>query len=216
VSSIRLLVVDDHPTFLRAISVMLEADADIDVVGTAADGAEAVDAVIAHQPDVVLMDIGMPDTNGIAATSAILDIAPHVAVVMLTMFEDDENVGAAMRAGARGYLLKGATREEIRGAIAAVAAGQAIFGTAVARRLRTFFAVDTDQAEQRPFAQLTDRELDVLDCVAAGLDNSTTAGALFLSEKTVRNYVSLILSKLAVSTRSEAIVAGRDAGLGRR
>jgi DNA-binding NarL/FixJ family response regulator len=214
--SVRLLVVDDHPTFVRAISVMLEADDDIDVVGTAADGSEAVDAVIAHQPDVVLMDIGMPNTNGIDATSAILDIAPHVAVVMLTMFEDDEKVAAAMRAGARGYLLKGATRDEIRGAVAAAAAGQAIFGTTVARRLRSLFAVDDHQGTSRPFAQLSDRELGVLDCVAAGLDNTATAHALFLSEKTVRNYVSLILTKLAVATRSEAIVAAREAGLGRR
>jgi DNA-binding NarL/FixJ family response regulator len=212
---IRLVVVDDHATFVRAVSVMLETDPEIDVVATAADGADAVDVVIDEQPDGVLMDVSMPGVDGITATAAIADAAPYAAVVVLTMFDDDEKIYAAMRAGARGYVLKGASRDEIRNAIRAAAAGQAVFGTAVAHRLRTLFTSER-ASTPRPFPQLTDRELDVLDRVAAGLDNSATARALFLSEKTVRNYVSLILTKIGASTRAEAIVAARDAGLGGR
>jgi len=206
--------VDDHPTFVRAVSVMLENDADIEVVATAADGRDAVDVVIAQQPDVVLMDISMPEVDGIAATAAITDAAPHAAVVVLTMFDDDDKIAAAMRAGARGYILKGASKDEIRSAIRGAASGQAVFGTAVAHRLRGLFTPSPAPASARVFPQLTDRELDVLDRVAAGLDNATTARALFLSEKTVRNYVSMILTKLDVTTRAEAIVVGRNAGLG--
>jgi DNA-binding NarL/FixJ family response regulator len=215
VKPIRLVVVDDHPTFVRAVSVLLETDSGIDVVATASDGADAVDIVISAQPDVVLMDVSMPGLDGIAATAAIAEAAPHVAVVALTMFDDDERIGAAVRAGARGYVLKGASPDEIRTAIKGAAAGQAVFGTAVAHRLRGLVAPGPP-APPRPFPQLTDRERDVLDCVAAGLDNTATAQALFLSEKTVRNYVSMILAKLAVATRAEAIVAARESGLGIR
>lgn len=212
---IRLVVVDDHPTFVRAVSVLLETDPDIDVVATATDGADAVDVVIAAQPDVVLMDLSMPRLDGIAATAAIAEAAPHAAVVVLTMFDDDERIAAAVRAGARGYVLKGASHDEIRTAIRGAAAGQAVFGTAIAHRLRGLFAPAPPEPS-RLFPQLTDRERDVLDCVAAGLDNAATARTLFLSEKTVRNYVSLILTKLAVTTRAEAIVLARDSGLGVR
>lgn len=214
-SAIRLVVVDDHPTFVRAVSIMLKNDPEIAVVATAADGREAVDVVIAQQPDVVLMDISMPEVDGIVATAAITDAAPHAAVVVLTMFDDDDKIAEAMRAGARGYILKGASRDEIRSAIRGAAAGQAVFGTAIAHRLRGLFAPPPPDASPRAFPQLTDRELDVLDRVAAGLDNPTAARSLFLSEKTVRNYVSIILAKLGVTTRAEAIVLARDAGLGR-
>lgn len=212
---IRLVVVDDHPTFVRAVSLLLETDPSIDVVATASDGAEAVDVVMAAHPDVVLMDVSMPGLDGIAATAAIVEATPHVAVVVLTMFDDDERIAGAMRAGARGYVLKGASQDEIRAAIRGAAAGQAVFGTAVAHRLRGLFAQGSPAA-QRPFPNLTDREREVLDCVAAGLDNAATARKLFLSEKTVRNYVSLIFAKLSVSTRAEAIVVARESGLGTR
>jgi DNA-binding NarL/FixJ family response regulator len=208
---IRLVVVDDHPTFVRAVSVMLETDPEIEVVATAGDGDAAVDAVLAHQPDVVLMDLSMPERDGVAATAAIVDAVPHTAVVVLTMFDDDEKITAAVRAGARGYVLKGANRDEIRAAIRAAAAGQLMLGTAVSHRLRDLV---NPQPAARPFPQLTDRELDVLGQVAAGRDNASVARALFLSEKTVRNYLSVILTKLGVATRAEAIVVARDAGLG--
>lgn len=212
---IRLVVVDDHPTFVRAVSVLLETDPDIDVVATAGDGADAVDVVIAAKPDVVLMDVSMPGLDGIAATAAIAEAAPHAAVVVVTMFDDDDRIAAAVRAGARGYVLKGASHGELRSAIRGAAAGQAVFGTAVAHRLRGLFA-PAPAPQPIPFPHLTDRERDVLDCVAAGLDNAASARALFLSEKTVRNYVSLVLAKLAVTTRAEAIVVAREAGLGTR
>ena len=210
----RVVVVDDHGTFVRAVRLLFESDPDIDVVATAADGTDAVDVVMANQPDVVLMDISMPSLDGIGATQLIADAAPHVAIVILTMFDDDHRVGAAVRAGARGYLLKGASREEIRAAILAARSGQAIFGTAAARHLRAIVGEHTSQPRE-PFPGLTDRERDVLDRLAAGLDNAGIARSLHLSDKTVRNYVSLILAKLGLASRSEAIVVARDAGLGR-
>jgi DNA-binding NarL/FixJ family response regulator len=183
---LRVVVVDDHPTFVRAVSLLFDGDPGIDVVATASDGDEAVDRVMAHQPDVVLMDISMPSLDGIEATRRIVDAAPHVAVVVLTMFDDDGKVGAAIAAGARGYLLKGAPQEEIRNAVRAAGGGQAIFGPAVARRLAGL--VSGGPAEPPPFVQLTEREREVLDRLAAGLDNASIARSLYLSEKTVRNY----------------------------
>jgi DNA-binding NarL/FixJ family response regulator len=212
-TAIRLAIVDDHDTFVRAVSLMLEHDQEIDVVATATDGAAAIDAVLALQPDVVLMDLSMPGVDGIAATAAIVDAAPHIAVVVLTMFDDDERIAAAIAAGARGYLLKGASRDEVKSAVRAAASGQVIFGTTVARRLRGIFAHSTEP-RARPFPTLTDRELEVLDRIAAGLDNATIARSMFLSEKTVRNYVSSVFTKLHAATRSEAIVLAREAGLG--
>ena len=213
---IRVLVADDHPTFVRAVTLLLNGDPDIDVVATAADGAEAVDLAMAHQPDVVLMDINMPVFDGIEATRQIIEAAPHIAVIVLTMFDDDNNVAAAMRLGATGYLLKGARQEQIRRAVHAAQAGEAILDAPIARRLKVVFAErPPEPALRRSFPQLTEREADVLDRMAAGLDNPSIARALYLSEKTVRNYVSGIFAKLHVASRAEAIVVGRDAGLGR-
>lgn len=207
----RVVVVDDHETFVRAVSVLLDGDPDVELVGTASNGDEAVALALTAQPDVVLMDISMPALDGIEATRRIVDAAPHVAVVVLTMFDDDGKVAAAIQAGARGYLLKGANQQEIRGAIAAAHRGEAIFGPAVARRLAGLVGAP---AAAPPFPALTDRERDVLDQLAAGADNTAIARALFLSEKTVRNYVSMIFAKLGVGSRAEAIVLARDAGLG--
>jgi DNA-binding NarL/FixJ family response regulator len=208
---IRVLIADDHATFTRAAATLLGAIGDIDVVGTAATGKEAVRLALDLQPDVVLMDLHMPDLNGIEATGLLHDDAPHIAVLVLTMFDDDDSVVAAIRAGARGYLLKGARQEEITRAIRAVHGGDAIFGGPLARRLVRL--VDPKPV-QRSFPSLTDREHAVLEQVATGASNSAIAMRLGLSEKTVRNYLSNILNKLAVTTRAEAIVSARDQGLG--
>lgn len=219
--TIRVLVADDHETFARAVGLLLDGDPDIDVVGQAADGAAAVELAMTLQPDVVLMDINMPGVDGIEATARIVDAAPHIAVIVLTMFDDDENVAAAMQRGATGYLLKGARQEQIRRAVHAAHAGEAILDASVARRLKDVFSSNGggrgvgSRVSGGRFPQLTERELDVLDRMAAGLDNPTIARSLFLSEKTVRNYVSGIFGKLHVDSRAEAIVVGREAGLGR-
>jgi len=213
--SIRVLIADDHPTFVRAVTFLLNDDPEIDVVAVAHDGTEAVELAMQQQPDVVLMDVDMPRTNGIDATRQIVDAAPHIAVVVLTMFDDDDKVAEAVRQGAVGYLLKGARQEQIRRAVRAAYAGEAIFDAPIARRLKRVFAEPQPAPDREEFAELTDRERDVLDRMAAGLDNSAIANALYLSEKTVRNYVSSIFAKLHVGNRPEAIVRARDAGFGK-
>ncbi len=212
---IRVLVVDDHPTFVRAVSMLLTADGSIDVIGSAANGVDAINLAIDEQPDVVLMDLNMPGMNGIEATEQIVLAVPHVAVIVLTMFDDDDSVAAAIRRGARGYLLKGARQDEIRRAVHAAHTGEAIFGVGIARKLAGLIegTMRLTQAAS-PFPQLTQRELDVLDLVARGLDNRAISRSLFLSEKTVRNYLSIALAKIHVATRAEAIVVAREAGLG--
>jgi DNA-binding NarL/FixJ family response regulator len=212
----RVVIADDHATFVRTLASVLRS-AGVDVAGTAADGDEALRVAIDAQPDVVLMDVHMPGIDGIEATAQLSEAAPHVAVVVLTMFDDDDSVFAAMQAGARGYLVKGAPADEILRAVEAAARGEAIFGAAVARRLRAFFQARTAAVDDglAAFPQLTDREREVLDQLAAGHDNAAIATRLYLSQKTVRNYVSSIFAKLQVAGRSEAIVKARDAGLGR-
>jgi DNA-binding NarL/FixJ family response regulator len=215
--ALRVLVVDDHPVYRDGLAVLLGSVPGLVVVGTAADGAQAVAMALEEQPDVVVMDVQMPVLDGIEATRRITAESPSVGVVVLTMSEDDGTVFAAVRAGARGYLLKGADQEEVVRAITTVAAGGAVFGAALARRIAEFFAA----AASRPsgpdaaFPQLTAREREVLDLVAAGRSNAQIAAALFLSPKTVRNNVSNVLAKLQVTDRAQAIVRAREAGLGR-
>ena len=211
---IRVLVADDHAMFVRAITTLLAGEDDLEVVATAATGAEAVRAALEHRPDVVLMDLHMPDLNGIEATRQLAEAAPHVGVLVLTMFDDDDSVAAALRVGARGYLLKGARQEEVARAIRSVHAGDLIIGRPLARRMGALLA-DQPPAPNRPFPTLTDRELEVLDQLARGFDNTSIGRVLFLSEKTVCNYVSGIFGKLAVASRAEAVVLARNAGLGR-
>jgi DNA-binding NarL/FixJ family response regulator len=215
-TAIRVLVVDDHPTFVRAVTMLLSADPEIEVIGSAADGAEAVRLALEEQPDVVLMDLNMPGMNGIEATEQLVLAVPHVAVIVLTMFDDDASVGTAIRHGARGYLLKGARQDEIRRAVHAAHAGEAIFGAAVARKLSALLESSTAPAttSPSPFPQLTGREIEVLDYIARGFDNTAIARSLFLSDKTVRNYVSTVLTKIHAATRAEAIVVAREAGRG--
>jgi len=212
---IRVLVADDHPMFVRAISTLLAGEEDIEVVATAATGGEAVRAGMHHRPDVVLMDLHMPDLNGIEATRQLTEAVPDVGVLVLTMFDDDDSVAAALRMGARGYLLKGARQEEVARAIRSVHAGDLIIGRQVARRMGALLSEQPVAAAPPSFPDLTDRERDVLEQMARGLDNTTIGRQLFISEKTVRNYVSAVFSKLHVNTRAEAIVVAREAGLGR-
>lgn len=191
------------------MAAALEATPCVEVVGEATNGREAVSLALELTPDVVLMDIQMPELNGIEATRRMLDTHPHTHVLVLTMFDNDSSVYAAVRAGAKGYLLKGAEQQDVERAIRTVAAGEAIFGTAIAARLVSYFATDT-----RTFTELTPREHDVLELLATGFDNQAIASHLHLSLKTVRNNVSSIFTKLRVADRAQAIVKARDAGLG--
>ena len=211
---IRVLVADDHPAYRRGLALMLTEVDDLEVVGSADTGAVAVEMARALAPDVVLMDLRMPDLDGIEATRRIKRLAagPVPAVVVLTMFDDDESVFTAMRAGARGYLLKGADQDEIVRAIRAVAAGEAIFGPEVAARVVDHFAAGAGSTTAA-FPALTEREREVLAMIAAGKGNATIAHELMISLKTVRNHVSNIFTKLQVSDRSSAIVKARRAGM---
>lgn len=210
---IRILIADDHTLFRDGLRALLGSVADTEVVGEAATGSEAITRAGALSPDIVLMDIQMPGTNGIEATRRIVQANATVRVVMLTMFEDDDSVFAAMRAGARGYILKGASQTEMLRAIRAVASGEALFGPAIADRLLDFFATKASMPPV-PFPDLTNREREILNLIAGGLDNTHIADRLFLSPKTIRNHVSIIFSKLQVADRAQAIVRAREAGLG--
>jgi DNA-binding NarL/FixJ family response regulator len=209
---IRVVIADDHPIVRSGLSALLGSVPSMNVVATADTGREAVRVAVTDRPDVLVLDIHMPDLSGIEAAREISHAAPSVAVLMLTMFDDDESVFGAMRAGARGYLLKGAAQDEIVRAIQAVAAGEAIFGPGIARRVVELFAMPERPA---PFAQLTDRERQVLDLIAAGKRNSEIATAISIAPKTVANHISAIFAKLQVTDRSQAIIAARNAGLGR-
>ncbi|WP_329479244.1 response regulator transcription factor [Kribbella sp. NBC_01484] len=209
---IRVVLADDHPVVRAGLAALLTSLDGIEVVGVASTGREAVREVITTRPDVAVLDLQMPDLDGFAATRELVRSAPDVAVLVLTMFEDDDSVFAAMRAGARGYLVKGAEQEEIARAIQAVAAGEAIFGPGVARRMLGFFSAPPPAAE--PFPELTSRERQILDLLAAGLSNSAIADRLDLASKTVANNVSAIFTKLGIADRSAAIVQARNAGLG--
>jgi len=211
---IRVLIADDHPTFRAGLRLLLDDVEDIEFVGAAEDGAEAVRLAEELAPDVIVMDLRMPDLDGIAATRRLRDTAPSVGVIVLTMFEDDDSVFAAMRAGARGYLLKGAEQDEIVRAIRAVAAGEAIFGPEIARRVIEHFSIGAGST-RTVFPTLTDRERQILDLIAAGRGNAAIAADLVLSLKTVRNHVSNIFGKLQVADRAAAIVKAREAGMGR-
>jgi DNA-binding NarL/FixJ family response regulator len=208
---LRVLFADDHPVFRNGMRALVDSLLDMQVVGEATTGAEAVSLAAAEQPDVVLMDLQMPGMSGVAATRAILDTSPHMQVLIVTMFEDDESVFAALRAGARGYVLKGASPQEIVQAIAAVGHGAAIFSPAIAQRLLDFFA--TPRLATPVLPELTDREREILQLIVQGRSNHEIATQLVLSLKTVRNHVSNIFSKLHVVDRTEAILRAREAGL---
>jgi DNA-binding NarL/FixJ family response regulator len=211
-STIRVLIADDHAFFRKGLRGLLRLVPEVEVVGEAASGAEAVAQSAALQPDIILMDVQMPDLNGVDATRQVLEMSPHIGVLMLTMFEDDATVFAAMRVGARGYLLKGADRVELGRAIRAVRNGEAIFSPAMAQRLSSFFGQPRRPAAPA-FPELSEREREVLALVGRGLSNGEIAARLHISGKTVRNHITNIFAKLEVSERSEAIARARAAGL---
>lgn len=217
VDDIRLVIADDHPVYRDGLARLLSAIDGFDVVGVAADGSEAVEMAAALSPDVVIMDIRMPNLDGIEATRRITTARPTTGVVVLSMFEEDELVFAAVRAGARGYLLKDADDDEIAAVVRGIARGEAIFGPTTARRLLDMLGRTPERSgftTSNPFPQLTQREHEVLELLARGKRNATIADELFLSERTVRNYVSNIFAKLQVADRAQAIAVARDAGIG--
>ena len=213
---VRIMVVDDHRLFRDGLIALLGDATDTQVVGVAATGAEAIEELASARPDVVLMDIMMPDMNGIEATRKIRAEHPETQVVMLTMLEDDDSLFAAMCAGAHGYILKGSDKADVLRTVRAVASGEALFGPAIAEKLTAFFQqAEGEGMSVSPFPELTDREREVLDLIAGGLDNATIADQLYISGKTVSNHISNVFAKLHVSDRAQAIVAAREAGLGR-
>lgn len=211
--SIRVLIADDQPIVRTGLTMLLDAQPGIEVVGAAADGREAVRLALQLRPDVGLFDIRMPLMDGIEATRRLATLLPEVAVLVLTMFEDDESVLSAMRAGARGYLLKGAQQQDILAAIRSVVAGQFVIGPGVAARLINLLGAP--QPAGAPFPELTPREREILDLIALGRSNGAIAAGLGVATKTVGNHVSAIFAKLRVGTRAEAIVRARKNGLGR-
>jgi DNA-binding NarL/FixJ family response regulator len=212
--TIRVLVVDDHPVFRAGMVAILDDLDDVEVVAQAADGEQAIDAVARHRPDVVLMDLRMPGVGGLEATAQITVHHPNTAVVVLTMDSDHDSVFAALRAGARGYLLKEAHGDDVQRALHAVSKGEAVFGPGIAERVISFFATARLATSPDPFPQLTPREREILHFIAQGLDNAVIARRLVLTEKSVRNRVSDILTKLRAHSRAEAVALARNAGLG--
>jgi DNA-binding NarL/FixJ family response regulator len=211
---VRVVIADDHPMFRYGLRAVLDAAAEVTVVGEAADGQQLLAVVDQTRPDVVLTDLAMPGLDGATATQRLLDRHPQLGVLALTMHDDDQALFGALRAGARGYLLKGADKAEILRAVQAVAAGEAVYGAAVARRIVDFFTGAQQRYAAQVFPELTGREREVLDLVAAGCGNHEIARRLVLSEKTVRNHVAAILLKLEVADRAAAVAKARDAGLG--
>ena len=211
---IRILIADDHPHFRDGLRALLVSASDLEVVGEAADGEEAISLDADLQPDVILMDLGMPGVGGIETTRRILRTSPHIAILVISMFEDEDSVFAALQAGARGYLLKGALKAEILRSIRAVASGEAIFGPAVARRLMQYFSNPHPAGPPDAFPELTEREHEILELIARHETNPEIAKRLYLSPKTVRNHVSNIFTKLQVADRAQAIIRAREAGLG--
>lgn len=211
--AIRVLVVDDHPLVRRGMRAVLGTSDDIEIVGEATNGRDAVSAAAALQPDVVLMDLQMPDMSGIEATRAILADQQDVRILVVTLFQDDDSVFLALKAGARGYVLKDAEDDELKGAIRAVASGAAIFSPAIATRVLTLFSAPRP-ARSDVFPMLTEREREILEHIAQGYPNPRIAQQLGISVKTVSNHVSVIFSKLQVADRAEAIERAREGGLG--
>ena len=206
---VRILIADDHPLVRSGMRALLGAAEDVEVVGE-----EAVALAASLHPEVIVMDLAMPGINGIEATRRIMQANPQMRILVVTLFEDDDSVFAALRSGARGYILKDANEVEVLRAIRAVSSGDAIFSPTIAQRLIDFFATPRPAQSALPFPELTDREREILTLIAQGWSNAEIAQSLVISMKTVRNYISSIFSKLQVADRSQAIVRAREAGLG--
>jgi DNA-binding NarL/FixJ family response regulator len=213
--AIRVLIADDHPHFRKGLRALLSSATDLEVVAEAGDGEGAISLATDLQPDVIIMDLHMPGVGGIEATRRILRSSPHISVLVLSMFEDDDSIFAALQAGARGYLLKGALKAEILRAIRSVTSGEAIFGPIIAKRLINYFAIPRPSAPADAFPELTEREHEILALVAQHQTNPEIARRLQLSPKTIRNHVSNVFTKLQVADRAQAIIRAREAGLGR-
>jgi DNA-binding NarL/FixJ family response regulator len=209
----RILIADDHASFREGLRLLLLSTQDMEVIGEAETGEKAVALAESLQPDVILMDLQMPEVNGIEATRRILNISPHIGILVISMFEDDDSVFAALRAGARGYLLKGAPKAEIVRAVRGVVSGEAIFGPLIAKRLMQFFATSQPAVPAKLFPELTDREREILALIAQHYKNPEIANRLSLSQKTVRNHISNIFNKMQVTDRAQAILKARDAGI---
>ncbi len=211
---VRILIADDHVIFRDGLRALLASDPEMEPVGEASSGEEAITLAAELQPDVILMDIKMPGLNGIDATRRIVQMNPHIRILIVTMFEDDPSVFSAMRAGARGYMLKGANHDEMLRAIRAVASGEAIFSPPIAVRLMEYFSNVRPAVPPQVFPELSEREREILTLIAQSDTNTEIAEKLVLSPKTVRNHVSNLLGKLQVADRAEAILRAREAGLG--
>lgn len=217
--SIKVLIADDHVFYREGVRALLSNVPEVEVVGEANNGEEAIAQASELQPNIILMDLKMPGMNGIDATRKINETQPNIGVLVITMFDDDDSVFAAMRAGARGYLLKDADKDEVVRAIVSVERGEAIFSPAIAKRMMQYFSAPSASSQKNQpdeFAELTEREYEILDLIAQGDNNTVIANKLSLSIKTVQNYVSSILTKLQVADRSQAIVRAREAGLGKK
>jgi DNA-binding NarL/FixJ family response regulator len=212
--TLRILIAEDHPLFRKGMISLLSSVPEFEVVGEAATGEEAIARAAQLQPDVVLMDLQMPEVNGIEATRRILRESPSVRILVVTLFEDEDSVFMALRAGARGYVLKDADEEEMVLSIRAVGKGEAIFSPVIATRVLAYFATPHPAAPPQVFPTLTDREREILNLIAQGHPNPSIARQLSLSTKTVGNYVSNIFTKLQVADRAQAIIRAREAGLG--
>ena len=212
---VRVLIADDHAVVREGLRAVLGSEPDMEVVGEAATGKEVLERAADLRPDVILMDIQMPGINGIEATRRIIAANQEIGVVILTMYEDDDSIFSAMRAGARGYVLKGAHPSQILKVLRAVADGEAYFGPEIARRLMDFFSAPKSPSPAEAFPELTTRERDILDLIAQGHSNAKIARRLYLSPKTVGNHISHIFTKLQVADRAQAIIRAREAGMGR-
>jgi len=213
-SVLRIVIADDHPLVRNGMRALLQATDDLEVVGEAATGVEAVSRAAQLQPDVIVMDLRMPELGGIEATRQILQHSPQSRILVVTLLEDDDSLFAALRAGTRGYVLKEASEHEVLRAIRAVGEGEAIFSASMAQRLIAFFSRPQAGAAPRPFTDLTEREREILTLIAPGRSNGEIAQHLVIGQKTVRNYISNIFSKLQVADRAQAIVKARQAGMG--